>query len=116
MPVKTTKYLTDEFSDEAVSFVKRNFENPFFLFLSYNAPHLPLEATDKYLKRFEHIDDPKLEVYAAMVSAVDDGVGRVMATLKDLDIEDNTMVFFLSDNGGPYKKNESDNGPLKGEI
>ena len=57
-PVKPTKYLTDEFSDEAVSFIKRHKDENFFLFLSYNAPHTPLQATEKYLSRFEHIKEP----------------------------------------------------------
>ena len=73
-PVKTEKYLTDEFSDAAVNFIENNKANPFFLFLSYNAPHAPLQATKKYLDRFEHISDKKRKTYAAMVSAVDDGL------------------------------------------
>jgi arylsulfatase A-like enzyme len=112
--VETTKYLTDEFSDEAVAFVKRNQDKPFFLFLSYNAPHLPLEATEEYLARFSHIKDQKRRTYAAMVSAVDDGVGRLLDTLDDLNLDDDTIVFFLSDNGGPSNKNASDNAPLRG--
>jgi len=113
-PVKPTKYLTDEFSDEAVSFVERNKEKPFFLFLSYNAPHTPLQATEKYLSRFPDIKDPKRRTYAAMVSAVDDGAGRVLEALRKSGVEDNTLVFFLSDNGGPYQKNASRNTPLRG--
>ncbi len=113
-PVKPTKYLTDEFSDEAVSFVKRHKNDNFFLFLSYNAPHTPLQATEKYLSRFAHIKDRKRKIYAAMVSAVDDGVGRLLETLEELKLADNTLVFFLSDNGGPEKSNASDNGVLRG--
>ncbi len=112
-PVKTDKYLTDEFSDEAISFVERNADEPFFMFLSYNAPHLPLQATDECLQRFNHIKDPERKTYAAMVSAVDDGVGRLLDTLEDLDIDENTVICFLSDNGGPERKNASDNGPLR---
>jgi arylsulfatase A-like enzyme len=112
--VKTSKYLTDEFSDEAVSFIERNQNKPFFLFLSYNAPHGPLQATEEYLNRFPDIQNKKRRTYAAMVSALDDGVGRVLDQLKALDIDDNTLVFFLSDNGGPETKNASDNGPLRG--
>jgi len=114
-PVKTSKYLTDEFSDEAVSFIERNKAKPFFLFLSYNAPHLPLQASQKYLDRFPDIQNPKRKTYAAMVSAVDDGVVRVMDKLRELDIEKNTIVFFLSDNGGPSTKNMSNNAPLQGK-
>lgn len=113
-PVKTTKYLTDEFSDAAVRFVEKNKEQPFFLFLSYNAPHLPLQATPKYLERFKGIKNPKRRTYAAMVSAVDDGVGKLLETLKTNHLEQNTLIFFLSDNGGPTPKNASQNNPLRG--
>ena len=112
-PEKTNQYLTDEFSDEAVEFIEKNHKGPFFLYLAYNAPHGPLQATSKYLNRFDHIKDKKRKTYAAMVSAVDDGVGRILDCLKSLDIEKNTMIFFLSDNGGPEPKNGSNNGPLR---
>jgi arylsulfatase A-like enzyme len=112
-PEKTNQYLTDEFSDEAVEFIEKNHKGPFFLYLAYNAPHGPLQATSKYLNRFDHIKDKKRKTYAAMVSAVDDGVGRILDRLKSLDIEKNTMIFFLSDNGGPEPKNGSNNGPLR---
>jgi len=112
-PVKTEKYLTDEFSDEAVKFVERNKNEPFFLFLSYNAPHGPLEATQEYLDRFPNIQDKKRKTYAAMVSAVDDGVGQLLDKLEALNLDENTLVFFLSDNGGPETKNASNNGVLR---
>ena len=114
-PVKTTKYLTDEFSDEAIRFVEKNQEQPFFLFLSYNAPHTPLQATQKYLDRFPHIEDKNRRTYCAMVSAMDDGIARLMEKLDALKIKDDTIVFFLSDNGGPTTKNNSDNGDLRGK-
>lgn len=114
-PVRTTQYLTDEFSDEAVRFVKRQKrDKPFFLFLSYNAPHTPLQASEKYLNRFPDIKNPKRRTYAAMVSAVDDGVGRLLATTRELNLETNTLVLFLSDNGGPEQANASNNGALRG--
>jgi arylsulfatase A-like enzyme len=112
-PVKTSKYLTDEFSDEAVRFIERYKDESFFLFLSYNAPHAPLEATENYLSRYTNIEDMKRRTYAAMVSAVDDGVGRILDKLEALEIDDNTIVVFLSDNGGPETKNASDNGELR---
>lgn len=112
-PVKTKKYLTEEFSDEAVNFVERNKDEPFFLFLSFNAPHAPMEATQKYLDRFSNIENKKRKTYSAMVSAVDDGVGQVLDKLKELKLEENTIVVFLSDNGGPESKNGSDNGILR---
>ena len=76
------EYLTDELSNEAISFIERNRAKPFFLYVAYNAPHTPLQATDKYLKRFDHIKDKKRKKYAAMVSSVDDGIGRILATLE----------------------------------
>ncbi len=111
--VKTDKYLTDEFSDEAVDFVSRHKEDPFFLYLAYNAPHTPLQATEEYLSRFPEIKDIRRKTYAAMVSAVDDGVGRLLDKLDELDIDENTVIFFLSDNGGPEHTNRSDNGALR---
>lgn len=113
-PVRTTKYLTDEFSDEAMQFIDRHQAKPFFLFLSYNAPHSPMQATEEYLARFPDIKEPKRRTYAAMVSAVDDGVGRVLAKLREHQIDHNTMVVFLSDNGGPTSDNASNNKPLRG--
>jgi arylsulfatase A-like enzyme len=113
LPEKTDEYLTDEFSNEAVKFIEQNQKEPFFLYLAYNAPHGPLQATPKYLNRFDHIENKRRKIYAAMVSAVDDGVGRILDQLRTMGIEDNTIVFFLSDNGGPEPKNSSNNGPLR---
>ncbi len=114
-PVEETEYLTDALSREAVSFVERNKAKPFFLYLAYNAPHGPLQATEKYLKRFEHIKNPKRQTYAAMVSAVDDGVGNLLDKLTETGILDNTIIVFLSDNGGPVSDNGSNNTPLRGQ-
>jgi arylsulfatase A-like enzyme len=111
--VEEKEYLTDAFSREAVSFIERNKEQRFFLYLAYNAPHAPLQATPKYLNRFEQIKNPKRKTYAAMVSAVDDGVGAVLDKLQQLNLTENTLVIFLSDNGGPENDNGSDNGLLR---
>ncbi|WP_146572722.1 sulfatase-like hydrolase/transferase [Botrimarina hoheduenensis] len=110
--VTTTEYLTDELSNAAVDFIHRSHDKPFFLYLAYNAPHEPLQATEKYLSRFRSIEDPKRRTYAAMVSAVDDGVGNVLQALSDHQLDRQTIVFFLSDNGGP-STNGSSNGPLR---
>lgn len=114
-PVETDEYLTDEFSDAAVNFIKKQAEDQqhFMLYLAYNAPHTPLQATEKYLSRFPNIIDEKRKTYAAMVSAVDDGVERILTTLQEFGIDENTIVFFLSDNGGATN-NASDNGHLRG--
>jgi arylsulfatase A-like enzyme len=114
-PFKTTQYLTDELSDEAVRFVEKHKGEPFFLYVAYNAPHTPMQATEKYLSRFNDIKNPERRTYAAMVSAVDDGVGRLLAKLREVGIEEDTLVFFLSDNGGPTDANASDNSPLRGK-
>jgi arylsulfatase A-like enzyme len=113
--VEETEYLTDALSREAVSFVERNKAKPFFLYLAYNAPHGPLQATEKYLKRFENIKNSKRRTYAAMVSAVDDGVGDLLDKLTETGAIDNTIIVFLSDNGGPLADNGSDNTPLRGK-
>ncbi|MCB1069150.1 MAG: sulfatase-like hydrolase/transferase [Verrucomicrobia bacterium] len=108
-------YLTDALTDAGVRFIRRaaQSDKPFMLYLAYNAPHTPLQATEKYLSRFRDIRDENRRIYAAMVSAVDDGVGRVLETLRDLGLEDNTIVAFLSDNGGA-RNNASRNTPLRG--
>jgi len=108
-------YLTDELTDAANAFINEQAggDNPFLVYLAYNAPHEPMQATEKYLSRFPDIADPRRRTYAAMVSAVDDGVGRVLETLRCNGIEEETIVVFLSDNGGS-KKNASNNGPLTG--
>lgn len=115
-PIQTKKYLTDEFSDEAVRFVERHQKKPFFLYLAYNAPHSPLQATQEYLDRFPNITDKKRKTYAAMVSAVDDGVGRLLDQLEALNLDKNTLVYFLSDNGGPVKSNVAGNGSNNGVL
>ena len=112
-PIKTKKYLTDEFSDEAVNFIEKNQKKPFFLYLAYNAPHGPLQASQEYLDRFPNIENNRRKTYAAMVSAVDDGVGRLLDKIESLNLDKNTLVYFLSDNGGPEKDNASDNGVLR---
>ncbi|UZD21415.1 sulfatase-like hydrolase/transferase [Algoriphagus halophytocola] len=112
--VEESEYLTDALSREAVDFVERHQKEPFLMYLAYNAPHAPMEATEEYLNRFLHIKDLKRRTYAAMVSAVDDGVGELLDKLEELDIDENTLVFFLSDNGGPTSHNASDNSPLRG--
>jgi arylsulfatase A-like enzyme len=106
-------YLTDILTDAAVDFIDTKAEGgrPFMLYLAYNAPHTPMQATEKYLSRFPDIEDKTRRTYAAMVSCVDDGVGRVMDALHRHNMEEDTLVFFLSDNGGAHN-NASDNGIL----
>ncbi len=97
--VEVDEYLTDVFADRAVSFIERHAEEPFFLMLAPNAPHTPIQATGEYVSRFAHIEEEGARIFAAMVSSVDDMVGRVAATLREHGLEENTLVVFLSDNG-----------------
>lgn len=110
--VDEKEYLTDAFGREAVSFIDRNKEKPFFLYLAFNAVHMPLQASDKYLKRFESLTGNR-KIYCALMSAMDDNIGLVLAKLKDAKLEEDTLIFFISDNGGPAV-NASNNGPLNG--
>jgi arylsulfatase A-like enzyme len=113
--VEVTDYITDVFTDEAVDFIERHHERPFFLYLAHYAPHVPLQATAKYLRRFAHVEDKPTRIFAAMVSAVDDSVGRVVAALREHGIDDNTLIVFLSDNGcAGYLQGACSNAPLNG--
>ena len=114
-PVGESEYLTDAFTREAVSFVERNKDKPFFAYVPYNAPHSPMQAPQKYLSRFpDDGKDPKRRAFLAMLSAVDDGVGQLLAKLREHKLEENTLVVFISDNGGPTLGNGSLNTPLRG--
>lgn len=118
-PVEQPGYLTSAFSNEAAAFLRRHRKDPFFLYLAYNAPHTPLQTTEKYMARVRHIADETRRQYAAMVCSVDDGVGQVMDTLRELRLERDTLVVFLSDNGGPVTVTHSSNAPLnaaKGSV
>ena len=107
-------YLTTALTDEAVGFIRGNKDKPFFLYLAYNSPHGPLQAPQTYVDGYTQIGDDRRRTYAAMVHSLDDEIGRVIETLTKLQLRENTLVFFLSDNGGPEHANASDNGPLRG--
>lgn len=117
-PVQETPYLTDALADRAVDFIRRNESRPFFLYLAFNAVHTPMHATEKYLARFSNIGDERRRTYAAMLSAMDDGIGRTMGALRAANLEGNTLIIFFSDNGGPTMAgttiNGSRNTPLRG--
>jgi arylsulfatase A-like enzyme len=113
-PIDEQEYLTDAIGREAVAFIDRNAEQPFYLQLTFNAVHTPLEAPAKYQDRFSKIEDPKHRAYAGMLSALDDNVGRVLDELSKHKLDNDTLVFFISDNGGPPFANTSSNHPLAG--
>jgi arylsulfatase A-like enzyme len=113
-PVKEISYLTTMFGDEAVAFIERQKDRPWFLYLPFNADHTPMHAQPEYLAKFAHIKDPLRQKFAAMHAAMDDQIGRVLATLRQHRLEENTLIFFISDNGGPTNANSSRNTPLRG--
>ena len=106
-------YLTDVLGSKAVEFISADSERPFFLFLSFTAPHGPMHATEEDLRRFAAIEDTKRRTYAAMVWAMDRAIGKVLETLDNSGQAENTIVWFLSDNGGATN-NGSVNLPLAG--
>ena len=112
--IKDLSYTTDSFAQKAANFIQKNSKSPWLCYLAFNAVHMPLESTTKYLARFPNIKDQKRRTYAAMESAMDDGVGLVLNKLRELNLEENTLVIFLSDNGGPTPTTTSSNGPLRG--
>lgn len=114
-PVVEHEYLTDALTREAVSFIDRNHDRPFFLYLAYNAVHSPLQGADSYMKKFSSIEDVHRRIFAAMLANMDDSVGSVLNSLRRNGLEENTLVFFISDNGGPTRELTSSNAPLRGE-
>ena len=120
-PADFKGYLTTALSGDAAEFVETNKDNPFFLYLAYNAPHAPQQAPDEDVARYAHIPDKKRRIYAAMVDVMDRGIGDVVAALEKHGIRENTLLFFLSDNGGPQSSpgkptnwNGSSNTPFRG--
>lgn len=113
--VEEKAYLTEAFTREGLDFIDRHRSEPFFLYMAYNAPHVPLQATQKYLDRYKDVPDKGARIYAAMVSALDDGVGDIMAKLKATGLDRDTLVIFLSDNGcAGYIQGACSNAPLSG--
>jgi arylsulfatase A-like enzyme len=97
---KPSGYLTDYWTDESIKVIKANKNRPFFLYLAHWGPHTPLQATREDYDALSHIQPHRKRVYAGMIRAVDRSVGRILETLEDEGIADNTVVVFTSDNGG----------------
>ncbi|WP_339714338.1 sulfatase [uncultured Kriegella sp.] len=106
-------YLTDELADEAIAFMERNKNNPFFIYLAFNAVHTPMEATPEDLEKVEGLTG-KRKTLAAMAIAMDRACGKVLDRIEELGIDRNTLIVFTNDNGGPSDSNESLNDPLSG--
>jgi len=126
-PAGEREYSTDAFGREACAFIGRHAREPFFLFLAFVPPHWPMEAKPEHLARFAHVTDLHRRTMLAMMASLDENVGRVLAKLREEKLEERTLVFFLSDNGGPtgrarpqpdadfeYGQNTSKNDPFRG--
>jgi arylsulfatase A-like enzyme len=111
---KEGEYLTDRLTDEAVKFIRESKDKPFFLYFPHYGVHTPLEGKKEVVAKYERIPEAQRQgkpEYAAMVESVDDSVGRVMSALKELSLDQNTVILFTSDNGGFY--NATSNLPLR---
>lgn len=106
-------YLTDVLASESIKFIEKNKETPFFAILSFNAVHTPMDATQEDLNQFPELTGKRKEV-AAMTLGLDRACGKILNKLKELGLEENTIVIFTNDNGGPTDKNASVNLPLSG--
>jgi arylsulfatase A-like enzyme len=125
--VDDPRFRVDVQTEAGLAFIDRNADQPFFLYLAHYAPHVPLEASEKYLSRFPGEMPERRRTGLAMMNAVDEGVGRIMQRLREKGIADNTLVIFTSDNGAPLKIHKRDtpgggpgwdgslNDPLTGE-
>lgn len=113
-PQKIT-YITDDKGDECSDFILRHKDEPFFLYASFNAPHAPMQATNDDLELYKHIKDEGRRTYAAMVHRLDVNVGKIVKVLENEGLLENTLVIFLSDNGGPADQNFSCNAPYRGQ-
>jgi arylsulfatase A-like enzyme len=107
-------YLTDWFTRDAERYISNVKDEPWFVFLSYNTPHTPMQAKPEDLERFKHVTDKKRQTYLAMQHCLDENVGRLTAHLRSIGEYDNTIIVFLSDNGGPVDENGSINAPFRG--
>jgi arylsulfatase A-like enzyme len=107
-------YTTEAYAERSVDWLEKNRDKPWFLYLPFNAQHAPLQAPQKYLNRFPNIADEKRRLFAAMLSAQDDAIGRVLGKLREMGQEENTLIFYIADNGGPTQSTTSKNGGLRG--
>ena len=113
-PHEEHDYLTNAFAREALAFVDKQKKDPFFLYIAFNAVHSPLQASPKHNIDIDRIPNPNRRTYASMLFAMDDAIGKLLAKLEKENLSENTLIFFISDNGGAETMNFSDNGHLKG--
>jgi arylsulfatase A-like enzyme len=127
-PVKEKGYTTQLIGADAVKYIhQQSADKPFYLYLTFNAPHTPYQAPKDYVDRYKNIEDPTRRTYAGMITCLDDEIGKVIATLEKKGLRNNTLVVFHSDNGGTRNamfagqmadlsktKIPCDNGPYRG--
>ena len=111
--VEETENATDAFTREAIEFMRRNQDSPFFLYLAYSASHSPLQPPQEYVEMYPDLEG-KRQLYAATTTALDDAVGRFMEAMRELNLEEDTLIVFINDNGGPIDDIAADNSPLGG--
>jgi arylsulfatase A-like enzyme len=111
--IREDRYLTEAITAEAIEFIE-NSTDPFFAVLSYNAPHTPFQATKEAYDQFAMINDPVRRTYAAMIYSLDQEIGKLHAYLARKNLLENTLIFFISDNGGAEYTLATDNGNYKG--
>ncbi len=112
--VLESRYLTDAITEESISYMDQQDDDPFFLLASYNAPHSPFQATAEYYDKYAQVENPLKRTYYAMIEHLDTGIGQLLDYLEVSGKSDNTLVFFISDNGGATYTKTTDNGVLKG--
>jgi arylsulfatase A-like enzyme len=112
--VKDSGYLTFTLADKGIDFIENNKTKPFFLTLSFNAPHDPFQVPKTYYNRIQTETDSVRRVYSGMIEALDDAVGSVLKKLEQEGLTDNCLIFFTSDNGGATYTRATDNAPLRG--
>jgi arylsulfatase A-like enzyme len=114
--IESPEHLTLAFGRQAAEYVKQQSgDKPYFLYLPFNAVHNPLQPDKANAKKFADIKNPKERGYAGHLSGLDQAIGEVLAAIRESGEEDNTLIFFISDNGGPQAGNGSNNAPLRGD-
>jgi arylsulfatase A-like enzyme len=115
VPADSIPYMTDAIGNQSLKFIEDNSQNPFFLFVSFNAPHTPMQAKPEILEKYKNQFATKgRALNAAMTWSIDENVGKILQKLQDLKLLDNTLIIFTNDNGGQVNASYADNYPLRG--
>lgn len=112
--IEEEEYLTFRIAEEVNDRIDEWEDEPFFIHASFSAPHTPFQVPKEYYNRFSHVKDKNKRVYYGMIAALDDAVGSILSVIEKRGLEENTIIFFASDNGGATYTGATDNFPLKG--